>query len=116
MIEWNLRSQSWASLADRVKSMTDIWVLLGVQDPMRGRYDSGGYDNMWFDFAEVKRRWIEINGFDPLDPPAGTPEHELVFVSLLYSDVEQWKRISAALEEEVREGLVPQLCAERAVQ
>ena len=95
--------------------MTDVWILLGVQDPMRGRFDSGGYDNMWFDFAEVKRRWIEISGFDPLDPPAGTPEHELVFVQMLSADVEQRKRISAALEQEVREGLVTPLYAERAV-
>ena len=38
-----------------------------------------------------------------------------MFVSLLCSDVEQRKRISVALEEEVREGIIPPLYAERAV-
>ena len=113
--EWNLRSQSWNCLADRVKFMSDIWVLLGVQDPLRGRNDPGGYDNMWFDFGAVRRRWIETRGFDLLDPPQGTPEHELVFTSLLFSTVEERERISAALEEEVRQGAILPLYAARAV-
>ena len=105
--EWNLRSQSWNCLADRVKFMTDIWVSLGVQDPLRGRNDPGGYDNMWFDFGAVRRRWIETRGFDLLDPPQGTPEHELVFTSLLFSTVEERERISAALEKGSTSGCHP---------